>query len=55
MARRRLTETGGGMSTGLLVETRRYVGPLDNHSHSYFQLVLPFDGRKEVEIEGRGD
>lgn len=43
------------MSTGLLVETRRYVGPLDNHSHPYFQLVLPFDGRKEVEIEGRGD
>jgi AraC-like DNA-binding protein len=43
------------MTPGLLVETRRYVGPLDSHSHPYFQLVLPFEGRKEVEVEGRCD
>lgn len=43
------------MNPGLLVETRRYVGPLDSHSHPYFQLVLPFDGCKEVEVEGRSD
>ena len=43
------------MNAGLLVETRHYVGPLDSHSHPYFQLVLPFDGCKEVEVEGRSD
>lgn len=43
------------MGTDLLVETRRYIGPLGIDSHPYFQLVLPFEGRKEVEIEGRSD
>lgn len=35
-------------------EVRRYDGEATDHVHAHHQIVLPLNGRMEIEVEGRG-